>query len=68
MAALSPKEGAKLQATTFETQKRLEKCWKVDVNWTYYPDILCQVRELLYAEYPPISRSTFMRALHFYFM
>ena len=43
MAALSPKAGEKLQATTLETQKRLERCWKVDVNWTHYPEIISKV-------------------------
>jgi len=43
MAALTPRAGAKLQATTLETQTRLEKCWKMDVNWAHYPRIICQV-------------------------
>ena len=31
------------QVATFETWLRLEKCWKVDVNWNYYPEVIRQV-------------------------
>ena len=57
-SVLSPSAGLKHQATTFETQSMLEKCWRVDVNWSYYPDVIHQVSAKLLLDSDPASAST----------
>lgn len=29
-----------------ETRHRLEKCWKMDLDWTLYPEIIKEVRHI----------------------
>lgn len=57
-SVLSPSAGVKHQATSFETQSRLEKCWRVDVNWSYYPDVIHQVSAKLVLDSDPACAST----------
>ena len=43
MAAGSVLSAPKHQVAIFETRLRLEKCWRVDVNWNSYPEVIRQV-------------------------
>lgn len=41
--ANTPKNDKSL-AVAVETKSRLEKCWKTDINWELYPEIIHEVR------------------------
>lgn len=41
--ASTPKLAAKTLAGAVETKMRLERCWKVDINWELYPMVLQEV-------------------------
>ena len=38
--AASPESWGKLK----ETRRRLETCWKIDLDWSLFPDALKEVR------------------------
>ena len=41
--ATTPKQAVKTLAGAVETKLRLERCWKVDINWELYPMVLQEV-------------------------